>query len=117
MDKNEKLLLLQLILEDIRGNWAFQVEERVDEALKIAEDLELEQFINSIEEFWQDFVDGCEDGRCFRKHYDDGGYIGMKEVHGLEPTALDKSDEFKSKICILTFKEDLVPDWYEFERL
>ena len=36
MSKEEKILLLQLILKDIRGNWAFDLEERVEYASDLA---------------------------------------------------------------------------------
>ena len=39
MNKEEKILLLQLILEDIRGNWADFLEERFNKAIEICNEL------------------------------------------------------------------------------
>lgn len=115
MDKNEKLLLLQLILEDIRGNWGFDLEPRVDEALYLAQDLELPEFIKSIKEYKDDCANGYNDGRFFRMHYERGGYENLEELHGLSPTIIDKSDEFKKNIGVLTYPEYRFNDWGDWE--
>lgn len=39
MTKEEKILLLQLILEDLRGCWVCNTMERVEEAKKLAKEL------------------------------------------------------------------------------
>ena len=107
----EKILLLQLILEDIRGNWGWDLDDRVAEALELAVDLDLASHIESIEEF-KDLCDkGDVDGRYFRCHYTDGGYEKMEELHGLEPTYKDKSDWFKAQVTILTYPECRFKDW------
>lgn len=115
MSIEEKLLLLQLILQDIRGNWGFDLERRVDKALKIAEGLELDVFVESINEYKQNCEDGYDDGRYFRMDYKDGGYEGMEELHKLAHTITDKSDEFKSEIYILTYPDMRFDDWDEYK--
>lgn len=35
MDKNEKILLLECILLDLRGNWGFDVSPRVKMAIEL----------------------------------------------------------------------------------
>lgn len=114
MDKNEKLLLLQLILEDIRGNWGFDLEPRVDEALDLAQDLELPEFIKSIKEYKENCVCGDTDGRFFRNSYEDGGYEGMEMLHGLTPTIVDKSEMFKRNVGILNNPEYRFEDWKDW---
>lgn len=115
MSDNEKLLLLQLILEDIRGNWGWGLEDRVDEALDIAEELELEVFIKSINEYKENCADGDSDGRHFRTGHEDGGYMDMETLHGLSKTIIDKSDEFKICMRILTYPEYGFTDWKEYK--
>ena len=115
MDKNEKILLLQLILEDIRGNWAFGLKNRCETALELAKELELQDFVGSINEYIQDCKDGYNDGRFFRTSYKRGGYEGMEILHGLNKTIMDKSQEFKNSIDVLTYPEYRFEDyWNEY---
>ena len=115
MDKNEKILLLQLILEDIRGNWGFNLEERYEMALDLAKELELQNFIDSINGYIEHCKEGWDDGRYFRKSFESGGYEGMKILHGLEKTIIDKSEEFKRSISILTYPEFRFNDWDKYQ--
>lgn len=115
MSREEKLLLLQLILKDIRGNWGYNLGKRVDKALDLANDLKLDEFIESIKEYREDCKEGYNDGRFFRMSYEDGGYEDMEELHGLKHTIVDKSNEFKSEIRILTYPENRFDDWEEYE--
>lgn len=114
MNEKEKLLLLQLILEDIRGNWAFDLERRYEMALDLSKELKLENFINSITEYIENCDNGDNDGRFFRMSYKEGGYINLEELHGLENTILDKSDDFKAMVYVLTYPENRFKDWYKF---
>ena len=43
MEKKEKTLLLQLILEDLRGNWAYDAPERAIKAGELAKELGLDE--------------------------------------------------------------------------
>jgi len=114
MNRNEELLLLQLILEDIRGNWGDQLNRRVNKALELATKLELPQFIKSINYYKGQCKYGERDGRFFREHQEYGGYIDMKDLHGLDNTIRDKSDSFKAAVIdILTFPENRLKDWEE----
>lgn len=112
MSDNEKMLLLQLILEDIRGNWAWNVEPRLTYALHLAQALKLPEHVTSIEAAirWQH--DGEFDGRCFRMAWDHGGYEDGEKVHGLTPTILQRSNAFqKAASAILTYPENRFDDW------
>ena len=77
MNQNEKILLLQLILEDIRGNWNDQ-EERVEMALDLAKKLInidwMSEMIATIEDY------DYSDGRYFRDDYP-YGYYNMDKLH------------------------------------
>lgn len=115
MDRNEKILLLQLILEDIRGDWGSDLEDRVGEALDLARELELPAFIKSIEEYQEDCTDGYNDGRFFRSNYRDGGYEGMVVLHELESTIIDKSEQFQRDIGILNNPDCRFDDWDDWE--
>lgn len=112
MTKKEKILLLDLILQDIRGNWGWDLEDRVDMALRLATDLNFTQFVDSILEYdyrWQNHDDN--DGRFFLMHYSNGGYMNMVDLHGLDYTINDKSKEFQEKANVLTYPNSLFNDW------
>lgn len=114
MSTEEKLLLLELILKDIRGNWGFELEERVDRAIELAKELKLNKFIISIKEYKESCKNGIDDGRYFRMGQEYGGYEGMEELHNLSHTIIDKSDEFKSEIYILTYPDMRFDDWKHY---
>lgn len=118
MTIEEKLLALELILKDIRGNWGDDLEERVDTAEKLVLDLlmndkynkDMECMLESIREFKKD-IDSCWcDGRHFRKDYP-YGYNSMTCLHGLENTYNDKSEEFKKIVECLIYPEYAFSDW------
>ena len=111
MNKKEKVLLLELILRDIRGNWTNQG-CRVSKAFKLAR--ELEEKIKSMGEL-VDTIGNYDyiDGRYFRDKYPKG-YINMNELHDLSYTILDKSEDFKEETQILTFPEYCFEDWNEY---
>ena len=115
MDKNEKLLLLQLILEDIRGNWGWNLEDRIEMTLDLAIEMKLKTHIIAIKEFLEDMKTGDEDGRTFRLDYRWGGYLNMEELHGLNPTILDKSKDFQINAeKILTYPHYRFTDWDKY---
>ena len=116
MLKEEKILLLQLILEDIRSNWGCcDLEPRVNMALNLAEELGLTEHVSRIKNYIKLCNEGDCDGRFFRINYKYGGYEDMKELHGLEATILDKSDDFmKTADAILTYPEYRFDDWDDF---
>lgn len=113
MINQEKILALQLILEDIRGNWGWNLQERVDVALELATELSkeypiYEQMIDTINEYKVDCSNGDIDGRFFREKFP-YGYEGMNSEHNLKRTYYDKSNEFKIIVGCLTYPE------YSFE--
>lgn len=115
MTNNEKILLLQLILIDIRGNWADHLEERTEKALELAKELNLKAHIESIEEYIEECGFGDNDGRFFRMSYEEGGYENMEILHGLRcDTVMKKSDAFKEAIGILTYPDYRFTDWKEY---
>lgn len=113
MNDNEKLLLLELVLVDLRGNWADEPWSRASYARNLAVSLKLDRFVNSIDGYLKCAEEcGDWDGRYFRYPQENGGYEGMKELHGLQYTLKDKSEEFqKEAIGILTFPEYRFDDY------
>ena len=112
INKEEKILLLQLILEDIRGNWADFLEERFNKAIEICNELigelkDVEILKEKIENI--DYEDSWFDGRCFRTDYPKG-YQGMDSLHNLEKTFNDKSEDFKKCCEVLTYPENRFTD-------
>jgi len=113
---NEKLFLLDCILQDIRGNWGWELEPRVEKALELAEELNLPRFVSRIEQFKKNWhEEGDNDGRYFRIGHECGGYEGMSELHGLTYTISDKSSLFQKEAqAVLTYSEYWFDDWEAF---
>ena len=120
MSNEEKILLVKLILEDLRGNWGWNVEERVNVVKDLCEQLEdynsdfkilsesINQYIRSSEE------DGDWDGRWFRREFPNG-YESMNDLYSITETYLDKSDEFKIEAKCLTYPENRFKDYEELD--
>lgn len=119
MNTKEKILLIQLLLEDIRGNWDYNAEERALKARSLCEEVASETnnidftlladycdtYINSSKR-WDDW-----DGRFFRQPFP-MGYEKMDKLHGLKPTFNNKSDEFKTVVKeYMTNPELRFGDW------
>lgn len=107
MDQNEKILLLQLILEDIRGNWGWENVDRRAEALMLSRDLRDAgvKDMDKLSLVIEDYQTG-EDGRCFRTEYP-YGYKGMENLHGLSRVAEDRSKDLLIQVMrVLTYPED-----------
>ena len=119
MNTKEKILLVQLILEDIRGNWAYEAEDRAVKAKELCKELAKETgsydyeiladycdtYISSSKK-WDDW-----DGRFFRQRFP-MGYEGMDKLHHLKPRYLDKSRAFKELADkYLTHPEYRFDDW------
>lgn len=117
MDIKEKLLALQVILEDIRGNWGYDLEERVDKAEELVDSImknekyseDMEYMKESINSFRDDMKEGYADGRSFRCEYP-CGYENMDKIHGLSKTYQDKSDDFKKCVSCLTYPQNRFED-------
>lgn len=125
MDVREKILLVQLLLEDIRGNWGWGWTGRnaLDRATKaeslcveIAKELNDDNYLtlaDSCNGYIATYYDGDGDGRWFRDNFPNG-YENMDVLHGLKPTYKDKSDEFKSVAEeYLTYPDNRFEDWEE----
>ena len=118
MTIEEKLLALELILKDIRGYWAYDLEDRINTAEKISLDLlmnekynkDMEIMLKSIREFKETINKVWCDGRHFRRDYPKG-YMGMSCLHGLDYSYEDKSDKFKKVVECLTYPEYAFTDW------
>ena len=119
MNVKEKILLVQLLLEDIRGNWGFYVEHRALEAKSLCEEIASElndnnymELANSCDSYIQSSYEcGNWDGRYFRSSFPKG-YINMDSLHKLSHTYADKSDEFKDIAReYLTYPEYAFDDW------
>ena len=119
MNTKEKILLVQLLLEDIRGNWAYDAEERATKAKSLCEEIAKETnnedftlladycdtYINSSKR-WGDW-----DGRFFRQPFP-MGYEKMDKMHNLKPTFNNKSKDFKSIANeYITHPEVRFSDW------
>lgn len=115
MSSEEKILLIKLILEDIRGNWGWENGNRDEEAYKLSREL----YKSTNDKKW-DELSNCiacyengEDGRYFRDYFPDG-YIGMESLYSITETYKDKSDEFKAKVKeYLTYPEYRFKDFRE----
>lgn len=114
MNDSEKLLLVDLLLRDIRGNWGWENEPRDLKAQSLLKDLEnknkdTEILLSEIKAY-SDMPFSSRDGRYFREVYP-GGYLDMSEVHEMDYTFKDKSQSFK-QACIkyLTYPYYLFKD-------
>lgn len=111
MSNEEKILLIKLILEDIRGNWGWENGNRTGKAYELSREL----YKNTNDEKWDKLSDyiasyiNGEDGRYFRGDFPNG-YIGMESLYSITETYKDKSNEFKTKV-----KEYLTYPEYRFE--
>lgn len=116
MNREEKILLLQLILEDIRGNWGWDLGKRTLKAGELAKELDLKEHISNINLFKTYILDGDVDGRYFRDSYKSGGYEGMEELHGLDREIEGKSEEFLKEFEeYMTYPEYRMEDWREYQ--
>jgi len=110
MSKEEKILLVQLLLEDIRSNWGWENNNRREFALCLAKELNDVQGMDILAYSIESYEHG-DDGRYFRDIYPHG-YEGMSSLHGLEKTFNDKSDKFKSvALDYLTYPEYSFSDY------
>jgi hypothetical protein len=112
MTKEEKIFLLQLILEDLRGCWVCNTLERAEDAMKLAEELGFPKTVALIDIFIADIEEGEQDGRTFRCNFEKwGGYEGMDSLHNLPRTVKGKSKEFLYQCSQLEFPECRLEDW------
>lgn len=120
MNTQEKILLVQLLLKDIRLNWGWEKRGRAAKAKELCEEIAKELYddnyftlAKTCEEYIRCEEGGCNDGRFFRAEFPDG-YEGMDHLHGLAHTFADKSYDFKiTAEEYLTYPEYLFDDWYK----
>ena len=119
MTTKEKILMIQLLLEDIFDGYDDGAEERASKAESLCKEVEKELdnedygiladyctvYIKSSKK-WDDW-----DGRFFRQPFP-MGYMNMKKSHGLKPTYKDKSEKFRSIADeYLMYPENRFNDW------
>lgn len=124
MNTKEKILLVQLLLEDIRDESGYSkygrsAEDRADKASSLCKEIANESG-NDEYLILADFCDtyiktskkwGDWDGRFFRQPFP-MGYERMNKLHNLKPTIKNKSEEFQSiGKEYMTFPELRFPDW------
>ena len=119
MNTKEKILLIQLLLEDIRNNWNNNAERRVLKAKSLCEEVTSETnnidfailadycdtYINSSKR-WNDW-----NGRFFRQTFP-MGYEHMDKLHCLKSTFNNKSNDFKTMAKEYLVNPELIfGDW------
>ena len=119
MNTNEKILLVQMILEDVGYNDS-DTKNRVSKAKSLCEQIAVETNGNVNYTILADFCDtyistgkkfGDWDGRFFRQAFP-MGYNGMDKLHKLKHTYQNKSENFKSVANeYITSPEVIFDDW------
>lgn len=122
MDVKEKILLIQLLLIDVRCNWGWEntgnnvcsrvakVRDLCEELANTLDDNRYLILARCCDEYISTFYDDG-DGRYFRNVFP-YGYEDMDNLHGLESTFLDKSDEFKQVAeKYITYPDNRFDDW------
>ncbi len=66
LPKEEKLMLISMLANDIRGNWAYYVEERLDLMIELCEDIEEKEAATFLRSKYHDIV---EEGRTLRDDF------------------------------------------------
>ena len=127
MNTNEKILLVQLLLEDIKdesghGKFGRNAEDRASKAESLCKEIANESH-NDEYLILADFCDtyiktskkwGDWDGRFFRQSFP-MGYEKMNKLHGLKYTIKNKSNEFQLIVKeYMTFPELRFNDWDSF---
>lgn len=106
MNTNEKMLLVQMLLEDIEYDYDSNAENRASKAKSLCEEIASEINKNIDYIILADFCDtyiktgkkfGDWDGRFFRQTFP-MGYNGMDKLHNLKHTYKNRSEEFKSVV-------------------
>ena len=121
MNVKEKILLVQLLLEDVRLNWCWEKDGEICSRTIKARDL-CEELVSDLgDDKFSILVDCCNeyistyfenmDGRYFRDVFP-YGYQDMEILHNLTRTFSDKSDEFKMIIKeYITYPQYIFIDW------
>lgn len=122
MNTNEKILLVQLLLEDIEYDYDSNAEGRALKAKSLCEEI-VSETRNDEFAILADFCDtyinsgkkwGDWDGRLFRQSFP-MGYNNMDKLHKLKHTIKNKSDDFKFVTKeYMAFPEFRFNDWESF---
>lgn len=103
MSDEEKMLLIDCILRDVRGDWSDRnsVKKRVNFARDVCKGLggEFDKLADSCDAFLSNFMpqpagEQWIDGRWFREPFPEG-YIDMENLHHLERKFKERSEAFK----------------------
>ena len=125
MNVKEKILLVELLLRDVRGNWGWENNKgfcsRVEKARElcdeIADELKDDNYTilsGTCSQYISYAEDGDCDGRFFRAEFPEG-YENMGELHGLNFNYMEKSNDFKSVAkAYLTYPEYAFDDWKDY---
>lgn len=109
MTEDEKIFLIECLLRDVRGNWAYSVPKRVNKAIELCEELggEFLELATHCEEFLDmDYIDG----RYFRDDFPHG-YYEMDKLYSVSRNLQDKSGEFQNLVSkLITYPEYLFED-------
>lgn len=98
LSNEEKLLLLDVLLQDFCGNWgASDTKKRYPLVVKLCEELVSQYPIQEVQKSVLKFpeADFYGDG-YFHGSYQEGGYEELQELHQLPVTFRDKKHEFKT---------------------
>ena len=123
MNTKEKILLVQLLLEDIRNDDNYNAEKRASKAKSLCEEIASETTKNVDYMILADFCDtyiktgkkfGDWDGRFFRNTFP-MGCERMNKLHGLNLMIKNKSNDFQNVVKeYLLIPEDAFIDWFEW---
>lgn len=112
MSKEEKLLLLDLLMRDMRGAFPqHRKDPRLLKVLELSKELELDALHSETQE-WLEHSDYL-DGRHFRDC--NMNYYKIAEMHNLKPTYKDKSYEFCREAMIIKYKEYIFEDYIDMD--
>lgn len=119
MNIREKILLVQLLLEDLENDWRQNPDKRAAKAKSLCEEITKETRNDDyliLADFCDTYIKTGKqwddwDGRMFRQAFP-MGYRSMDKLHNLKNTYDNKSDEFKSTVKELIILPNLLfNDW------
>ncbi len=115
MTNEEKMLMIQSLLYDVRCNWGDNCRERVELAMNLCDDLSDFGGFDVLKVRCKEFIAWMDkerlDGRFFRKAFP-YGYYYMEDIHKLPKTYKDKDNEFKELVKeYITYPEYCFDDY------
>ena len=119
MNTNEKILLVQLLLEDLEDNYTYKPDKRAAKAKSLCEEITKETQNDDyliLADFCDSYIKTGKqwddwDGRFFRNPFP-MGYKRMDILHNLKPTFNNKSNDFKTVVKeYMTNPELRFGDW------